>query len=136
MRRIDARMAQEAWVATAEAKNAKVLAEFRSRANALPAMLQTAGLAAAMAFLASKKGEPACGRLGKDLARRLHAAVEELPADPIELVRHLHRLSAADYARATVEARMYAAWLHRAVEALREDEPRKASVAPKKEEHQ
>lgn len=117
---LDARMARSAWADAATARDRGVGTDFRSRVNALPAALQGAGLAAALAALVGRDSNPASELLAEDLCRQIRFDLPDLGELPREILVALGTASFAEYAHATAVARHYAGWLHRAVEAGRE----------------
>lgn len=112
MRR-DQRLARAAWDVVQELPGG-AKQKFRSRAQGLPAMLQSSGLAATAAFLKSKS-EPDCQLVYGSLASWLRSQFNY--REDCDLVTWIASASPTDYRRATAEARAFASWLRRAAEA-------------------
>ena len=123
--RRDQGIATAAWTAVDEvaSREASSVREFRTRALTLPAMLQTSGLAATAAFLASKAGqregqEVAYSSILRALRGRIVSSLGIVNArDDFDLVRWCGKATLAEYRRASVEARDLAGWIRRAAEA-------------------
>jgi CRISPR type III-B/RAMP module-associated protein Cmr5 len=111
-------MARAAWRIVHDVHGSDEAAQFRSRVMGLPAMLQSAGLIATVAFLQARAGDGGSG------LRRAYglvvAALGERLAPAGEASRVLDWLAscdAASYRRAAADAREFAVWLRRAAEA-------------------
>lgn len=110
-------LARAAWRAVdrAKARDAEFGRRFRARALSLPAMLQTAGLAATLAFLGAKN-EPEVDLLREALGEWI---ARQLGLGEIDMMEWICApgTDAGLYRLAGAEARDLAGWLRRAAEA-------------------
>lgn len=126
VRRID----QEMATAAADALPRNVSKDLRTRYRQLRSMLNTAGLAASYAFIASKAGDPdggdslkaAYGRVALALIERL-AGLDLLTGEASSLsvrdvMRQLGEMDPVRYARASAEAAALVGWLARLADAV------------------
>jgi len=105
--------------------------ELRTRYLQLPVMVRTAGLAATYAYLVAKSDATPLGRAYEAVADGIRSYLVDrgrlLPGvtQNDQVVPALAGLSAADYARASVEVESLAGWLRRLAEATqRANEPK------------
>ena len=126
MRQRDQELAGKAWKAVRDLAGEPLREEFRTRVMALPAMLQSAGLIATLAFLAAKRNS-ADGELAGAYRKLFGILTEHITgntiqagqagARPSEVLAWLSRCSPLEYRRAAAQARDLAVWLRRAAEA-------------------
>lgn len=112
--------AQAAWRAIEEMRSSDQRDDYGTRARGLPAMLQTNGLGATMAFLKARTEKyPAAGRLYEDVSKRVVDYLEYEPTNQRDkhLMNLIQNADTETYRRATTEAIAFSIWLKRYCEA-------------------
>jgi len=122
-RTVEQERAQQAWDAIEDMRGTGKENDYGSRAKNLPALIQTNGLGATMAFLLAKAGQPGSRdyklhehKLYQHISKRVVEYLEYTHGNLMHLIRN--PLTDMDtYRRATAEAIAFSIWLKRYVEA-------------------
>jgi CRISPR-associated protein Cmr5 len=112
--------AQAAWRAIETMRSSDQKDDYGTRARGLPAMLQTNGLGATMAFLKARTEKyPAAGSLYEHVSKRIieYLEYETTNKGDKNLMYLIQNADTETYRRATTEAIAFSIWLKRYCEA-------------------